>query len=165
MSPASLQHQHSKAWSYYLSEFLLWTIVNILINQSYKQSLTYGKFSKTNCKKCEFPLTIYLLRKKRMGKLAEEKAQRFDLGTIQIIFMFIFVYPHSRISREEGLHTGSAVRGHVSSPLKPPAYGWWFQSRISYSGMQEKDSRASKQTEWVYLWKSTSCIIQDCSLK
>ena len=91
----------------------------MLINQPYKQSLTYGKFSKANCKKYDIPLTIYLLRKKRIGKLAKEKAQRFDVGTVQIIFMFTFVYPHSRISRVEGLHTGSALRAHVSSPLKP----------------------------------------------
>lgn len=36
-----------------------------------------------------------------MGKLAKEKAQRFDLGTIHIIFMFIFVYPQGGSAQGE----------------------------------------------------------------
>lgn len=79
-------------------------MVNILINQPYKQSLTYGKYSKTNRRDHDFPLAIHLLRKVRVGKLAKENVKRFNLGRIQITFLFIFVHPHHRTGREESPH-------------------------------------------------------------
>lgn len=58
----------------------------MLINQPYKQSITYGKYSKTNCKKLDFPLAICFLKNERVGTLekAKENVQRFDSGTVQI---------------------------------------------------------------------------------
>jgi hypothetical protein len=44
----------------------------MLTNQPYQPTFTYGKYSKINCKKHDFSLAIYHLRKKRVGKLAEE---------------------------------------------------------------------------------------------
>lgn len=110
---ATLEHQHRKAWSHYLSEFLPWTIVNTLINQHRELSLTYGKVSKTNCKKLDFLLAIHLLRKKSMGKLAKKNRRKLNSGPVQI-FLSLSLFLPIVDSGEQCLHWG-AVRSRSSS--------------------------------------------------
>lgn len=163
MSPTTLEHQHRKACRYYLNEFLLGTTVHMIINQPCKQSVTHGKDCKTNCRTLNFPLVIHLLRKKRMKKLAKENIQVFTSGTVQICLCLSLFIPITDSARGRST-CRECSEGHVSPfwSLGIVDDGLWVG--FPTQKCKENYSRASKQTEWVYLQKNISCVIEDCSV-
>lgn len=85
----------------------------MLVNQHCALSLTCGKDSQAYLYKPGFPLARHLLKRKMMGKLAKENIRR--LIWAQFRSLSIYLYPHYRLRKEEGLHTGSAGRGPIRS--------------------------------------------------
>lgn len=59
-------------------------------------------------------------------------------------FIFVFVHPHHRISKQEGMYSGSAAGGHFMSPLKSWDYKQWPLNKISYSECERSNNQSLK---------------------
>lgn len=115
----------------------------MFINQPWKQPLLYGEDSKTSCKKLDFLLATYLLRKKGGGNWLRKMSR----GLIQVQSRYFCVYLCSsplQTQQTGGPACKECSQGPLQLPLKPWDYGQWSLSGISFSGMQEKPQQSLK---------------------